>query len=259
MLTILIMILTGLIVGILSAILGIGGGLIMLPAIQIILKFDPATAVATTLLTVVLTSFSGAIGHYRNGRVKVKQSLLIAIGGIVGVIIGSYIFQAYLTQNTDYIQLLLAIMFLIMTIRMSKDLYKEFKNPETKENRAKLSSPIWLVILGIVVGSLTGMLGLGGGIIIVPVMIWLFGSKPIEAVGTTLLAMLPIAIIGAIIKMGQGFVNLNAGLIIGVGSIIGAQIGVKISQFVNPKLFKVIFIAIFIYLATSYLIPIFGF
>ena len=82
-----------------------------------------------------------------------------------------------------------------------------------------------------------------------------FGLEPLEAVGTTLLAMLPITLFGALIKLGQGFVNVSAGLMIGFGSIFGAQIGVRISSLINPIIFKGLFSIIFIYLACSYLLP----
>ncbi len=250
---VLLMVLTGILAGILSAILGIGGGIIMLPAIQLILQFDPATAVATTLLAVALTASSGALGHYRNGVVNLKSALLIGIGGIIGILNGSYIFKAYLSKNTDWIEILLGILFLIMAFRMLKDLYQEFRSREKRENYARLHSPVWLVILGVIVGILAGMLGIGGGFIMVPAMMWLFGAQPLEAVGTTLLAMLPIALFGAIIKLGQGFVNLSAGLIIGVGSIFGAQIGVWISTHIRAFIFKILFVIIFFYFAFSYL------
>lgn len=248
-------ILIGLTAGILSAILGIGGGIIMLPATQLILKFDATTAVATTLLAVALTSFSGALGHYRNGKVKVKNALLISSGGIIGISIGSYIFKNYLSQNTAYIEILLAILFIFMAYKMLKELYSELKQKEKSVTETKLISPIWFVVLGALVGTLTGMLGLGGGFIMVPALMWLFGVEPLEAVGTTLLAMLPITLFGALIKLGQGFVNVNAGLLIGVGSIIGAQIGVKISTLINSIILKGLFSLLFIYLAISYLLP----
>lgn len=255
MLTTIIMILTGLMAGILSAILGIGGGIIMLPATQLLLKFDAPTAVATTLLAVALTSFSGAFGHYRKGRVQAKKALLISSGGILGILIGSYVFKTYLIKNTFYIEILLGLLFLFMAYKMLKELYSEIKKQEKTKAETKFVSPIWFVVLGMLVGTLTGMLGLGGGFIMVPALMWLFGLEPLEAVGTTLLAMLPITLFGALIKLGQGFVNVSAGLMIGFGSIFGAQIGVRISSLINPIIFKGLFSIIFIYLACSYLLP----
>ncbi|NLJ72312.1 MAG: sulfite exporter TauE/SafE family protein [Syntrophomonadaceae bacterium] len=256
MMTVIILIITGIIAGILSAILGIGGGIVILPATQLLLHFDPATAVATTLLAIALTTISGAYGHYRNGIVEVKTALLVGSGGVIGVILGSYIFKNYLTTNTIYIEGFLGIIFLLMVYRMGKDVYRELRDDiKPEEKAASLSGPLWLVLLGMFVGILTGMLGLGGGFIIVPAMLWLFGIPPMIAVGNTLLAMVPITMVGALIKLGQGFVNLNAGLVIGLGSIFGAQIGVKISSLVNPVLFKAVFTLIFAYLALSYLYP----
>ncbi len=250
------MILTGLVAGTLSALLGIGGGIVMLPASQLLLKFSPTAAVATTLFAIVLTSASGALGHYLQGHVKVNYALLIGSGGIIGVLSGSYIFKKYLATNTDIIQFLLALMFLYMAYKMTRELYTNIKSQEINPPAAKVNSPLGLMLLGVFIGLLTGMIGLGGGFIMVPVMIWLFGVEPLEAVGTSLLAMMFIAIVGTIIKLGQGFVNVNAGLIIGLGSIVGAQVGVKISSLINPYILKALFSLVFLYLAISYLLPI---
>lgn len=246
----------GLAAGILGAILGIGGGIIMLPATQFILGFNPVNAVGTTLLAVVFTSVSGAVGHYRQGNVKVREALLIGTGGLGGVSLGSYVFKQHLSNDFASLQLLMGLLFISMTIKMLSESYQDWKNynnGKSPEIKGKTAPFYALILLGLFTGMLTGMMGIGGGFIMVPAMIWLFGAAPYEAVGTTLLAMLPIAATGALIKLNQQFVDINAGIIIGLGTILGAQIGVYVSRCIPQLAFKILFTLIFAYLSFNYL------
>lgn len=87
----------------------------------------------------------------------------------------------------------------------------------------------------------------------VPGMMWLFSVPPVQAVGTTLLAMFPIALLGGMIKLYQGYVYLVPGLILGVGTAVGAQFGAYLSGKINANLMKLAFAIIFLITALSYL------
>ncbi|QGU00197.1 hypothetical protein SYNTR_1603 [Candidatus Syntrophocurvum alkaliphilum] len=254
------LIITGILAGILGAILGLGGGIIMLPAIQLLLGFEPLTAVGTTLVAIVFTSISGAYGHYRAGNVLVKKAITIGAGGLIGIIVGSFVFKEYFTEDVSILTLLLGILFFGMCIRMAYESYKEWKiyNAKTNNdllNKVKTNKQFLypLFILGIVTGCLTGMLGLGGGFILVPAILWILSLSPSVAVGTTLLAMFPITAFGGAIKLMQGFVDIQAAILLGIGTIIGAQIGVKISSFISPLIFRLLFTVIFAYMSFVYL------
>ncbi|MBO8158899.1 sulfite exporter TauE/SafE family protein [Thermosyntropha sp.] len=252
--SILMVLLMGMTAGILGAILGIGGGVVMLPASEILLGLSSPVAVGTTLFAVIFTSVSGAFGHYRKGNVEVKSGLLVALGGITGVCAGSYIFKQYLTTNVELLKVLLGIIFLIMAAKMAWEVYAGWQKGEKADETKEKKIPFYyLILLGIFTGTLTGLLGLGGGFIMVPAMMWMLNLKPAKAAGTTLLAMLPIALFGGMIKLLQGFVDFETGFLMGLGTVIGAQIGVKISNVIRPELFKVCFTIIFILLAFDYL------
>ena len=260
MLMYIIALISGGLAGVVGALLGVSGGIIMLPVNQFILGFSPAIAVGTSLFAAIFTTTSGAYGHFRNGNVRVKSALLIGGGGLVGVLLGSYVFKAYLSHNTAILEMLLGLLFLSMAVRMGRETYREWRRGETKKPQQRALyeyQSLLLVLLGLLTGTMAGVFGIGGGFILVPALIWYFAAEPYEAVGTTLLAMLPYIAVGAMIKTGQNFVNLPCGLLLGLGAIIGAQLGVVISRNINPLFFKLIFTLLFLYLAGQYLSALF--
>ena len=258
--SVIIALLIGLMAGILGAILGLGGGIIILPAVQILLHYNPLLMVGTTMMAIVFTSASGAWGHFRQDHVLVREGLMVGTGGLLGIALGSFIFKQYLTSDTDIIFTLLGMLFLIMTFKMGQEAWREFHAPPDEavvSGKAALSGRaqrVGLFILGTVTGVLSGVLGIGGGFLLVPGMIWIAGISPHRAVGTTLLAMLPIALVGTVIKAVQGFVDIPGGLMLGVGAAVGAQLGVYLSRFIPSRIMKLLFALFFFLLAIQYLL-----
>ncbi|MGI5912209.1 MAG: sulfite exporter TauE/SafE family protein [Syntrophomonadaceae bacterium] len=257
MLIFILALIIGCLAGFLGALLGISGGIIIIPACQLFLGFSPLIAVGTSLLATVFTTLSGAYGYYRAGNIRVNSALVIAAGGLTGVLIGSYLFKAYLSDNIALLGTLLGSLFLFMALRMGGELYGEWRHGAkavSEPSKPIQNEKVKLFLLGLITGTMAGVLGVGGGFIIVPVLLWHFAAKPSEAAGTALLAMFPYMTIGALIKLQQEFVNLPAGLLLALGCIIGAHFGVIISPRVNPQLFKLIFTLIFLYLSWQYLL-----
>lgn len=255
--TILLSIIIGMLAGILGAVLGIGGGIIMLPLSGLLLGFDPATAVGTTLFAVFFTAVSGSYGHFKNGNVKIKDGLLVGTGGVIGLLPASYLFKHYLSTNMDLLESLLGFLFLFFALRIAYNFFQEWRgnsNRQQEETFEQNNNFLKPLLLGIITGMFSGILGIGGGFIMVPGLLLLFAISPVQAVGTSLFAMIPISGIGGLIKLFQGFVNLPVGIFLGVGTIIGAQMGVQISGLIKPLVFKGLFALLFFCLAVSYLI-----
>jgi uncharacterized membrane protein YfcA len=219
--------------------------------------FDLPQTIGTTLFAVIFTSLSAAQGHYRVGNVRLKSAGYAALGGLIGVLLGSYIFARYLSNSYAILEASLGVFVLFTAYRMGKDAYLEYfgKNKAADAINGETENPPALLGLGLVTGSLTGMLGIGGGMIFTPGFMLLGRMSPQVAVGTTMVAMLPIALSGGLIKLYQGYVNLPAGIMLGVGTIVGAQLGVWISSHISPAWFKVIFTILFASLAVDYLMP----
>jgi len=259
MVTYLIILLIGLLAGCMGSIAGLGGGIIMLPALQMIVGFDLAISIGTTLFAVIFTSISSALGHYRVGNVRLKSAGYAGLGGLVGVLLGSYIFTQYLSDSFTILELALGIFFLLTAYRMGRETYRDFSAQESKADAPTsedYKEPVLKLLgLGFITGSLTGMLGVGGGFILTPGFMLICGVSPQVAVGTTMLAMLPLSLSGGLIKLYQGYVNLPAGIVLGLGTAIGAQGGVWLASRMSPVLMKAIFTVLFTILALKYLWP----
>jgi len=251
----------GVVAGTLGSMVGLGGGIIMLPATQLFLGFDLLISVGTTLFAVIFTSLSAAIGHFRAGNVRLKSAGYTGLGGLLGVLLGSYIFKQYLTNSVVILKMVLGIFFILMAYRLGREAYNEWVKravPEyvTPSNDSR-ERVLALLALGFFTGIMTGMLGIGGGFILTPGIMFICAASPQMAVGTTMLAMLPLSLSGGIIKLWQGYVNLPAGIILGLGTALGAQAGVWLSSRISATLLKAIFTLIFTILAVDYLYPIF--
>lgn len=258
-LIIVMILLIGLLAGCLGALVGLGGGVIMLPGLQLLAGFDLTKAIGTTLFAVIFTSLSAAQGHYRAGNVRLRSAGYAALGGLIGVLLGSYVFAEYLSTSFTVLEVSLGIFFLFTAYRMGRDTYLDVSGKRVltavEMNQKEKESFAALFCLGFFTGSLTGMLGVGGGFIFTPGFMLIGGLSPQVAVGTTMLAMLPISLSGGLIKLYQGYVNPPAGIILGLGTALGAQVGVWVSTRMSPTLLKAIFTILFTILAADYLIP----
>lgn len=250
-----VMLLVGTAAGMLGALIGIGGGVVMLPATQYVLRFSIPEAIGTTLFAVMFTALSGAWGHYRKGNVNLAWGIRLGLGGTIGVVAGSHVFKEYLSRQEHLLSLILALLFAFMTLRVAQDVLQTWRKRDDEAPRPSPRAPVWTMpLIGFVVGCLTGILGLGGGFIMVPALIYLYAAAPFQAVGTALLAIFPITAVGAFTKLSQGFVILPTALLMGAGTMIGVRLALPATRWIKPLLFKLIFAVLFLQLTISYLL-----
>jgi uncharacterized membrane protein YfcA len=256
--TYIVLVLTGLIAGMLGSIVGLGGAVIMLPITQMVLEFDTAISIGTTLFAVIFTSLSSTWAHSRSGNVHFKTAAYVGGGGILGIFVGSHVFKKYLANSTMVLQFFLGCLFLFMAFRMGRDVYRVWQAKKGIKTVINTTCPftekstVSLILVGVFTGIFAAILGIGGGFIMVPALICLFALPPHIAVGTTFFAMLPIALSGGLIKLYDGFVNLNAGILMGLGTALGAQLGVYVSRLLSPTVMRIIFAVLFFILGINY-------
>ncbi len=113
-------------------------------------------------------------------------------------------------------------------------------------------------IFGLIVGVATGVAGVGGGYALVPGLIYLFGAPVYITMGTSLATMIPLAVVGGGIKLAQGFVHLPTGLLLALGTIVGAQVGAAIIKRFKPATLKLIFGLYFLYVSIKFITSFFG-
>lgn len=219
-------------IGISLGLLGGGGSVLALPVLVYVMGISPKSAIAMTLIIIGLVSILGVIPHWQRGNVQLKTAALFGLATMVGAFLGAKI--AALPMITDTVQMLLfAILMTIAAIFMIR---RSFKSPQTVDDL--YPRPLcqycwlWLISEGIIVGILTGLVGVGGGFAIVPALV-LLGKVPMkQAIGTSLVIITLNSAAAFIGYLGQ--VNLNWALILSftIAASFGTIVGGYLSKFV---------------------------
>lgn len=215
----------GVFTGIIGALLGLGGGVIIVPFLVFVAHFEPKIAIGTSMLVVLLNAFSGAIGYVRKKMACVDAAIKFSLATIPGAFVGSYIAN-YMHGRVFYG--VFGLFFLGLAFNMFR---KSGKSGE--ENGVTVVPENYNWKLGVICSSFVGLiasiLGIGGGVIHVPFMIYVlhFPVKVAIATSTCILAISAVA--GAVSHAYLGHVAWLVGLAIGLGAAIGAQIGVRVA------------------------------
>jgi uncharacterized protein len=228
--------LIGLFGGILSGLLGLGGGVIILPLLTLIGRVPLKLATGTSLVHVMFAAAAGTLSHYRAGKVDSKGGFLLGVAGIGGGFLGSFLSVSLSTHALNLIFLsLVALAILLLFIPLKFD----------QENYIKGSfNKIEGILVGLGCGFLVGLLGIGGGFILIPLMIYLLKIPLRETIGTSLLIILisSVGTLGA--KYGVGHIDVNITLLVVSGSIGGALLGASISRRVHVKYLRLVLVSL---------------
>jgi uncharacterized membrane protein YfcA len=237
----------GLVAGVFGGLVGVGGGVIMIPLMTEVLKFRQQEAHGTSLAAIVFTAVAGSFVYYLHGSVDITTAALLAATALCTVRLGAK--QCSILPEWKlkrYFGLLLLLISLLL-------LLKPFL-PHVVEN----ASPEWfrwcaLAILGALTGFVSGMMGIGGGIFMVPALVLFIGASQVAAQGVSLLAMIPISMMGAWThwKMGNTRRSILPGLIVGV--VAGVYAGGSFAHLMPETGLRLVFTALLVYTAARYL------
>ena len=191
----------GLLAGLLSGLFGVGGGTVIVPLLVLILSFDQRLAAGTSLAAIVPTATVGVISYALNDSVAWIPGLILAAGAVVGAQIGTWLLPRVplLALRWSFIGFLVAVIVSLFIVIPSR----EAGLPLT------LLSIAGLVVLGVATGIVAGLIGVGGGIVVVPALMLLFGTSDLVAKGTSLLMMIPTAVSGTVGNVRRGNVDLR--------------------------------------------------
>lgn len=234
---ILLLVLVGVIGGTFSGALGVGGGIVMMPLLLMLLRFDQRRAAATSLAAIVLSSISGTVTYGVAGHTDVVAGLLLGAGGVAGTLIGTRLLKvlpiAVLRWGFIALLVLIAVRMFVVVPDRGGDI------------EIGVATVIGLVASGVVLGILAGMFGIGGGVLLVPLLIAVFGASDLIAKGTSLLAMVPISISGSIANVRNDLVRPLDGLVIG-GTALLASLGGAALAFIMPAALSSLLFGIFV-------------
>ena len=228
----------GLIGGFLSGLLGLGGGVVLLPLLTWAGNVPLKLATGTTLVQVIIAAAIGVIAHYRGGMVDFRLGLVLGIAGIAGGIAGSFLSVPLSTQSLEFIFLFI-VGIAIVLLFISQKLYDI--HPQGGKFNKILGSAI-----GFGVGSLTGLLGVGGGFLIIPLMIYCLNIPLRVAIGSSLLFILISSLGTFVVKFKIGHVHLLTTMLVISGSVIGALLGVYVSRRTQVKFLRLALLTILV-------------
>jgi uncharacterized protein len=213
-------VLVGFAAGVLSGLFGVGGGIAMTPGLTALTGLPAIVAVATPLPVVLPTAAVGAFTYHRAGEVDLRAAAWISLTGALASAVG-----ALLTQVVDA-QLLLVVTALLLAWQSIQILRGSAQLTPAEERPI----PAWtLALLGVGAGLLSGLLGIGGGLVIVPALAGLLGVPLKRALGTSLLAVVVLVIPGTIVHAVLGNIDWAASLFLVIGSLPGARSGARIA------------------------------
>ena len=243
------------IVGVLSGLFGVGGGFLMTPLL-IFLGIPPAIAVGTEAPHVLASSFSGFLAHWRRKNVDIKMGIFLLAGGIAGSIVGVNLFK--ILREFGQIDVIIQFLFLIflgligfsMLFESTRTTIKKYRT--TSLIRTKLHQHSWIhglpfkmrfhrsklyistippVIIGFFVGMLSAMMGVGGGFIMIPAMVYILGMSTNVVVGTSLFQII---FVTANSTFFQSYLNQTVDIVLAslmiLGGVIGAQVGARLGS-----------------------------
>ncbi len=245
-------------VGFLSGIFGIGGGFLTTPFL-IFMGLSPAIAVGTQSTQLLASAVAGVLAHWQKGNVDMKIGLVMALGGFFGTFVGTFIFK--LLERLGQIDFTISFLYIVLLgmtgiLMLSESLPSLFfkrRSIAAEFNSQKISlfvsrlpykmrfarSKLYVSALvpgtiGFAGGLMTSVLGVGGGFILVPAMIYILGMPSLLVTGTSLFQMIFTTASSTVMHATANHtVDIMLALILIVGGVIGAQIGVTFSRFIK--------------------------
>ncbi|GGC88013.1 UPF0721 transmembrane protein YunE [Thalassobacillus devorans] len=257
----LILILIGFIGGAIGSLAGLGGGIVIVPSLlflgdstNLLPPITPQLAVGTSIIIIIFTGLSSTLAYLKRKKVDYVSGLIFFIGGGPGALLGAFLNERL---NNDFFNLFFGLLMIVISIvlaitnklrvfKLKKGLERIYKDNDGNAITYRVHIPIG-ISFSFLVGILSGLFGIGGGALMVPLMLIVFRFPPSIAVATSMLLVLLFAATGSIAHMVQGNVEwlYTAALI--PGAWIGARFGVWISTRLNEKTIVIIF-RLFIFL-----------
>ena len=264
-------------VGLLSGMFGVGGGFLTTPLLMFY-GIPPTVAVASATTQITGSSVSGAYAHMRRGGLDKKMGLVMIAGGAVGILAGAGLFR--LLQNSGQIDLVIGFLYVMLLGGIGGLMLKdslvalgwiELAEPKDRPRHNRwvaalplrwrfyssglYLSPLAPFLLGFAAGVMTVLLGIGGGFILVPAMIYLLGMAPRVVVGTSLMMILAVSAVTTMVHaMTTQAVDIVLAALLLAGGVVGAQYGAILTTRLKPDLLRFALSAIILAVALRMLL-----
>ena len=271
-----ILIILGLAVGFLSGMFGVGGGFLMTPLL-ILMGIPPAVAVASEANHILAASVSGFLAHMRRKNFDFLMGVILLTGGVAGSIIGVFLLKYLLSIGYEkiFISISYVLILIVVGFYMLKESISSLKNISDGKIK-KLHDHAWFhglpfklkfrkshlyisvlppIIIGLIAGILSSVMGVGGGFILIPAMIYILGMPTQIVVGTSLMQIIFVTLVSTIM---HSYINQTVDVILSslllLGAVIGAQIGTRVMIRLKGEQIRFLFAIIIILVAAVLLL-----
>jgi len=231
------LILVGIFIGTMSGFFGIGGGMILVP-ILLVLGIDTKEAIGISIIQMVFTSIYGSYLNQKRGTLIIREGIFIGLAGFIGGYIGAYTTQFI----PDYILHILFFMLLIFS------LFRLFFSPNYEDESSQNSINKWLLFaIGLVIGIFAISLGIGGSIVLTPILVGVLHYPLKKAISAGLFFVAFSSISGLVSMLTVGSLDYHKGVIVGIASLIGVAIGIALKEHISTKNHKTLLIILYLF------------
>lgn len=231
-------------VGLSLGLIGGGGSILMVPILVYVMGLEPVLATSYSLFIVGITALVGAFTNYRKGLVSVQTALLFGLTSIATVFISRWwlipVLPEVLVQVGDFSvskSTATMVLFAVLMLGASFSMIADRKKEPTPGKSTLLNYPR-MFLFGILTGLVTGLLGAGGGFLIIPVLVLIFGLPMKQAVGTSLLIIAMNSLIGFTGDLGHYALDWTLLLTLAAIAVVGIFIGSELAKKINSLILK---------------------
>jgi len=240
------LLIVGTVAGIFSGVFGIGGGTVIVPALVLWLAYGEHEATGTSLAAIIVIASVAVCVNLYYGNVHFLEGVLIGLPAVPGVVLGTSLQQRLPSS------LLSALFAVLLSVIAAKLLFSaEVQGSDVVD--PDFVGVAKVVAVGVSAGVLAGLFGIGGGILFVPGLVLLLGLTQVEAEATSLLAIVPVAIVGVWRQSRHGNVRGMEGATIGVLAVVGTAIGVVIANAVSEESLRTAFALLSLLIAVQFI------
>lgn len=240
-------VLVGLAAGLLSGMFGVGGGILIVPGLVLIAKMDQRIAHGTSLAAVLPISMASLLTYWTQGKVDWPVGFWLAVGAVTGALLGTKLLHV-LPHRT--LALGFSALLIVTAVRLFMPLSSGVRDA------LDIATAIALVAVGVATGILAGLLGVGGGVVMVPAMMMLLSLPSAFAKGTSVAVIIPTAIMGTWRNRTKKNVDMKAAAICGFGGIPAAVVGGWVSAQMSDTVSNVLFASLLIVVAVRLLLQV---
>lgn len=223
----------GVLAGFLAGLFGVGGGILIVPGLVFLLRMEQRLAHGTSLAAIVPIAAAGVLGFALAGSVDWAVTVPLTLGAGVGAVVGTRVLQRLTTRA---LTLAFALLLLLTAARLF------LADPEAVGRGAiDVALVAGLVGIGLLAGVVAGLFGVGGGVVLVPALVILFAFPDPMAKGTSLLVMLPTALVGTLRNLSYRNSDLRVAGVAGLSGVLSAYGGSQLAVRLDPRLSGILF------------------